>query len=536
MKTTLLVTTLFIFTAFQGLFAQDHTVGLLYHDESVSSGYVLYSPEVNRKVLLVDNCGELVNMWRFGEAPGATCYLLENGNLLRAGKDTLEIRDWDDNSIWSFAITAEWGINQHHDIEPLPNGNILCIVNDNYTSPEMLAMGQDTTIVQGGTEFDKIIEIHPVGADSAEIVWEWTFTDHLIQDFDNTKPNYGVVADHPELLDVNYQTGFMNDFIHLNAIDYNASLDQIMISARSLNEIIIIDHSTTTAEAASHSGGNSGKGGDFLWRWGNPQVYRQGVPADQQLFLQHDCKWIDPGFPDAGKITVFNNLGYSTIGDTSSVHILSPVFINNEYMIGGNTFLPAFFDWSWKGTILGTLVFEDKKSGVQSLQNGNVLITETSKGRISEIDRNGNLMWTYVNPTGQGAAIFNQFDAVPPPTNRMFRAEKYPANFPGFVGHDMSGTGIIEDQNAHSDTCAVLGVDEIGAESIALVNPVKDKLLQFGTTLQHQHIQLFDLQGKCILEIADFSGKELKLAANSGMYLLNVSSGQSVAVKKIMVE
>ena len=61
------------------------------------------------------------------------------------------------------------------------------------------------------------------------------------------------------------------------------TLDQIVLSNHNLSEIWIIDHSTTTLEAASHSGGNSGKGGDLLYRWGNPQAYDQGTGADQLL-------------------------------------------------------------------------------------------------------------------------------------------------------------------------------------------------------------------------------------------------------------
>ena len=134
-----------------------------------------------------------------------------------------------------------------------------------------------------------------------EVVGEWSVWDHLVQDYDPAKANFGVVAEHPEL-------------------------EQILISARNFSEIWIIDHSTTTEEAAGHSGGNGGKGGDLLYRWGNPQAYRAGTFADQQLFWQHNPHWIPEGLPGAGNILIFNN-GYEYEGrypDYSSVVEITP--------------------------------------------------------------------------------------------------------------------------------------------------------------------------------------------------------------------
>src|SRR5262249_17725952 len=97
------------------------------------------------------------------------------------------------------------------------------------------------------------------------------------------------------------------DWLHCNSLSYNAEFDQIMVSSPEFNEIWIIDHSTTTAEAASHAGGRSGKGGDLLYRWGNPRAYRAGTVKDQRLFYQHNAQWIPRGFPGEGHLLVFNN-------------------------------------------------------------------------------------------------------------------------------------------------------------------------------------------------------------------------------------
>ena len=87
--------------------------------------------------------------------------------------------------------------------------------------------------------------------------------------------------------------------MHTNAVAYNAELDQIMLSIHAFSEVWIIDHGTTTEEAASHSGGKRGKGGDLLYRWGNPRAYRTGTNVDQRLFAQHNAHWIPEGLPGA---------------------------------------------------------------------------------------------------------------------------------------------------------------------------------------------------------------------------------------------
>jgi hypothetical protein len=249
--------------------AQDRTMGMLINEDDAFVGYTLFSPMSYHVSYLIDNDGLLINSWDSPYRPAMTAYMLENGHLLRTGKHALnpefgiaggaggylEEMTWDGTVVWDFFYSDSLYL-PHHDIEPLPNGNVLMIVWEYKTAAEAIAEGRNpNTISQGKLWVDHLIEVEPDSQSGGNIVWEWHFWDHLIQDLDPTKANYGVVEDHPELLDINFAYHPRPDWNHLNSVDYNPDLDQILISAHHQSEIYIIDHSTTTQEAAGHSGG-----------------------------------------------------------------------------------------------------------------------------------------------------------------------------------------------------------------------------------------------------------------------------------------
>ena len=513
-------------------YSQVPTIGLLKCNDNVSNGYTLFTPERNNDVYLINNCGEKINKWTFSEQPGLTCYILEDGTLLRAGRDSLEIRDWDNNLLWSYSMN-ENGLNQHHDIEPLPNGNILCLLNDTYTKEEMVTAGKDPSTFGDNLRLDKIVELKPIGTNSAEIIWKWKVKDHLIQELYDSKSNYGVVSDNPNRIDINYDNGQVLDWTHFNSLDYNRELDQIIVSARHLSEIYIIDHSTTMDESATNTGGNANLGGDILWRWGNPQVYKQGEAENQKLFSQHDARWVESGYLDNGKISVFNNGGDGT-ESYSSIHLINPEFNNNEYLLESNRFAPHDFDWSWRGTILENTVLEGKKSGAHSLPNGNFIICETSLGQVSEINKNGEVIWIYKNPTGSD--IFNQYETPTGSNNAIFRAEKYPADYIGFNGLNITTKGIIEDQNETSDLCEnSVDIETHLNNTISLVNPIESNIIKFTQNISADAIKVVDINGRLVFEHGAFNGNSIPVNLNAGMYLIQLHHNNSIENRKVIV-
>ena len=375
---------------------------------------------------------------------------MDNGDLLRTETATSNVFDaggiggsmsrysWDNELLWSLDYVSDT-VHSHHDIEALPNGHILIIAWELKTEAEVLAAGGDSEKISAdGLWPDHLVEIDP---NSGDVVWQWHAWDHLVQDIDASKPNYGVVADHPELIDLNYRKNSNgNDWMHTNAVDYHPTLDQIMLSIHNFSEIWIIDHSTTTEEAASHSGGLYGHGGDLLYRWGNPQVYDTGTADDQQLYLQHDAQWITDDLPGAGDILIFNNGDRQLRPWSTVVEIEPPLNANGTYdLTKGQAYGPVELIWEYQADPAENF-YASNISGAQRLANGNTLICNGPEGIFFEVKTDGTQVWEYVNlyttttPQGEQASVF--------------RAERYSPHYSGLTALNDNAT---EDPNTSDD-------------------------------------------------------------------------------------
>ena len=439
------------------------TIGLKQHDAgSLDSGYVLFAPMLDTNTYLIDKCGKQVHKWVSGHRPANSCYLLPDGTLLRTGKDNnttftkggtggiVELIDWSGNVTWSYKVSDTLNC-QHHDARALPNGNILILAWESKTYAEAIDAGRDPLLTGATVWSEQILEVKPTGTNTGTIVWEWHLWDHLVQDYDANQSNYGVISDNPKLLDINYRADMSNpDWIHLNAIDYNPTLDQIVLSAHVHDEIWVIDHSTTTTEAAGHTGGNAGSGGDIIYRWGNPEAYDRGTPADQKLFAQHNAHWIPTGHPFAGQIMIFNNGVGRPAGNFSTVEIIKPP-INGFTYDPALPYLPVGANWDYNATGTENL-YSSFISGAQQLKNGNVLICSGASGSFTEVTTTGMKVWEYVNPVNDSGIIQQ---GVVPVKNLAFRCTFYPTDFSGFASHTLTPGSIIENANALSGMCNI---------------------------------------------------------------------------------
>ena len=533
-----------------------NTVGLVSYKpwENSYDGYNLIYPQNQPTVYLMDNCGRIINQWEDEDVykSNNTAYLTQEGLLLKTkkigsvnipiwstdGENHVEARDWDNNIVWQYSQLDSQS-RLHHDIEPTDYGTVFMIAWDHHSLDEAMLHGRDSSFL-GQETFspDKIIEYDP-RIDS--IIWEWRAWDHLVQDRDSSLANYGQISAHPERININYENNQNRaDWMHVNAIDYNAELDQIMINVPTFNEIWIIDHSTTTTEAASSEGGHSGRGGDLLWRWGNPLAYDKGTEEDQKLFFQHDALWAIDHLDindnmDYGNISVFNN----NISNThSSIGLIGPLYdsISNQYPLNPDgTFAPEDFYFKWQHPD-STKVRSTNLSSVQVLPNDNLLVCSGRGGYSLEINDDDEIVWEYITPFRNGNVV-SQGTELANGANSTFRIRRYPLDYKGLENFVLDPTEYIE-LDPNEDFCQrALSLDDIDLHQFNIYpNPVS-KDLSVSSEESIESLFIFDVFGREIIkEYPTYATKEMDVdlrVLEAGIYYLQINKLEMEVLVKV---
>ena len=433
-------------------------------DPRQSDGYFLIyehgnagDVQIARDLFLMDRNGARVHEWPHYLHPAeAVCpHLRDDGLLVRTGcpgiwldamsfpvgaHGVVSIVEPDGTVVWEFRLFEPGRRVLHHDFEPMGNGNILVLVYEGRTFEEAAAIGwQDQAreplmrppdLQRWWTE--TILELEPdLVTGETRIVWEWHSTDHLVQDVDPAKPNYGQLGPGCRKIDLNY-TQYpryrfnMGQIMHVNAISFDARRDQILLSSAMHGEMWVIDHATTTAEAR-------GERGDLLYRWGNPSSHKAGHESQKILDWQHDIGWIPDGVPHEGHVLIFNNGARRPGDDLPNPHPNRLSFTHDGYSELLEVKLPVDDEGRWTPDAADPLNgaeivwaynddaskdwFSPFMSGARRLPNGNTLSALGYNKRIREVTPDGETVLDFL-PGGQG---------------RTFRAVPIAADHPGLA-------------------------------------------------------------------------------------------------------
>ena len=487
MKRTLIFLALLATSALAYERLQGPTELLFCNQEKALNGYTLFG--VGNRTFLLDLEGRVVHTWPVGTNP----HLLENGNIVDASKDDpsgfqgFKEVDWDGKTIWEYTEKRE-NYAPHHDWVRIFNKQLnapttLYIANKAISHGQAIAAGTDPKKgpYEGG-QMDAIVEVDMQG----NVVWEWWFFDHVVQDVDPAKPNHvgagKTVADHPGRINLNLPgRPLKRDWLHCNSMDYNAESGHIVINSVQ-GELYVIDHDGTfvaddlkasLAQAASPAG-------DFRYRFGDPARYAQGDPprvlenwdsatsGHKQMGGAHDVHWIRPGLPGAGHLMVFNNGQYLfQRTPQSSILEINP-FLDASGRDTGKYVNPPdagyrreTYDkdmhnqprqiskqivWSYRSTNSHGFFSHIGSSG-QRLPNGNAFICSDTEGHFFEVTAAGELVWEYINPVTRDGVVKVLGDGLPM-VNSAFRAYRYAADHPAFKGRDLTPKGTITERAA----------------------------------------------------------------------------------------
>lgn len=463
---------------------------LIYYDpEKTADGYVMFSVRPRHDdhefTYLINMQGEVVHKWKTVTPAyqGRSYYIEKTARLTEKGsviqgimtsepgegrpRSLIQELDWDGNPVWEFIDPRE-GYRYHHTFKRIWNNHLndwtLIFTSQIPMSQEQaVASGADPS-VQWNAAPDGVVEVDMQG----NVVWEWWTLDHVVQDKNPSWPNYGVISEHPEKIDLNWGNGLRGNFIHQNALDYNQTLGQIVVNNSRMSEFYVIDHDGTFVAGDFEASWvlAAGPAGDIKFRWGNPNVYDSGdgpsyeadgnssSEGDQQLHFSHDIQWIKEGLAGVGNFLIFNNGARRAGGYRSEIIEINPyagAYPNAPYLSETKAGGPEKQRvWSFT-SVEPNSFYSAHISSTQRLPNGNTLALSGRHGHIFQVTPEGEVVWEYTVPVmdiiEEGAELKDIYKRVISDRdhNWTFAAHWYPLDHPGLVGRDLTPQGKITD-------------------------------------------------------------------------------------------
>lgn len=515
------------------------------------NGYTLFGS--GGTTYLIDMEGRMVHSWKIGTNPRFT----EGGTLLDAvggnpsNSNTWKELDWDGNVVWQYT-EKRTNYHAHHDFAKIYNPKLgdstfIYIANKDLTEQQCLDAGCDPATSKGysSAQMDAIVEVDMNG----NVVWEWCFFDHVVQDIDASKPSYGIIKDTPGRINLNIRgNALKSDWLHCNSLDYNQDLDLMVINSVH-GEFYVIDHGNTFLKGdpeGSIALAASAKG-DFLYRFGDPAKYNQGDPPSvldnwekatsghKQIGGAHDIQWIKPGLPGAGNFLVFNN--------AENLFELTPqsyIFEINPYLNANGTNTGKFVNpptagynvinspdqnlmkekknlskqvvWTYSSKN-NTSFYSTIGSSAQRLANGNTFICSMNDGHFFEVAPDDtSIVWEYISPVTRGGIKKIKTDNYPT-YNAAFRAYRYTADHPALADRDLTpGDPLTGFDPDYFSPASITSVEE----TQGYLTPQKIQSRNYPNPFSNSTTIEFEISAtkKVKVEIFDMGGNRLRMLCN----------------------
>jgi hypothetical protein len=336
--------------------------GVVFHNHEVACpGYHLYISRRSGMVHLMDMEGHDVHLWDCHqlESKGGFhhVHLLENGDLYVIRESVALLRiDWNTNLIWRKKFSA------HHDIAVLDDGSC-------YVPHRKLHGYRDLKV-----SFDVILHLDEQGQE----IDRWCTYQHLdeMKEALDTRVFLDTILDSI-LAGGSAQGGISSDVkralgrrgnkkvdhFHLNTIevlpatalgerDARFAQGNLLVCFRNVNQIAVLERGTYR----------------ILWSWGAGEL-----------------EWPhQPTLLPNGHILIFDN---GVEREFSRVVEMEPLSGDIVWEYVADT--PENFYTTGGGS-------------AQRLANGNTLICETNRGRVFEVNHDGEIVWMWVNPATWG--------------------------------------------------------------------------------------------------------------------------------------